>query len=58
MTLKLGLMHNPRLNNRLPAEAVDFYAPRRSVISVGSSMEFLVRLRETRRRTRRSWKGD
>jgi len=58
MTLKLGLMHSPRSSNRLPVEAIDFYAPRRVTLSAASPMEFLVRLRETRRRMRRSWKGD
>jgi len=57
MTLKLGLMHSPRSSIRLPATVVDYYAPRRIPVASDNPMEFLVRMRENRRRLRRSWKG-
>jgi hypothetical protein len=35
---------------------VDFYAPRRVAVAADRPVEFLVRIREARRRTRWSWK--
>jgi hypothetical protein len=57
MTLKIGLMHIPKRANRFKTMAMADYASHRPGSVADSPTEFLIRLREARRRMRRSWKG-
>jgi hypothetical protein len=57
MTLKIGLMHNPKPAARFNTVTVADLAWHRPGSAADRPVELLIRLREARRRLRRSWKG-
>jgi hypothetical protein len=57
MTLKIGLMHNPKPAARFNTLTMADLPWHRPSVVADRPVELLIRLREARRRMHRNWKG-